>query len=51
MLEIYENLKAGYHNVTWNGTFNNGNNATSGIYFYRIGFGETSVTNRMTLIK
>ncbi|UCE18595.1 MAG: T9SS type A sorting domain-containing protein [Gemmatimonadota bacterium] len=39
-------LNAGHHTVNWNGE-----NATSGVYFYRIEANEFTATRRMVLMK
>ena len=39
-------MRAGYHSVVWNGE-----NAASGIYFYRMRTGEFTDTKRMLLLK
>jgi hypothetical protein len=39
-------MQAGYHRVSWNGQ-----NAASGVYFYRITAGQFSDTKRMLLLK
>ena len=42
---------AGYHTVTWNGKNASGNDIASGVYFYRIQFGNETQIKRMTLLK
>jgi len=44
-------LPVGSHTITWNGTNDNGETLSSGIYFYRVIAGDEVVTNRMTLLK
>jgi hypothetical protein len=43
---VNENMEAGYHNVTFNGT-----NFASGVYFYKITAGEFTATKKMLLVK
>ncbi len=42
---------AGYHTVIWNGKNASGNDIASGVYFYRIQFGDETQIKRMTLLK
>ena len=42
---------AGRHRVNWNGLDHQGNQVTSGIYYYRLEAGQRSATNRMLLLK
>ncbi len=44
-------IKAGNYNMTWDGSDDRGNPVSSGIYFYKLNVGKTTLTNRMTLIK
>jgi len=46
-----EEMEAGYRNVAWDGRDNNGNQAPSGVYFYRIQAGKHLETKKMTLLK
>ena len=48
---INENLLAGPHQITWNGTDNSNRAVSSGIYFYRIEANGQSETRRMVLMK
>ena len=41
----------GRHEVRWNGQNNSGRSMSSGVYFYRIKVGKTSLTRRMVLLK
>lgn len=41
----------GSQNVVWNGVDNNGNNVTSGIYFYKLTHNGNSETRKMMLLK
>ena len=50
ILTIYEGYqRLGSHNVLWNGKDHNGNQVPSGIYFYRLLFGDQSITKKMVL--
>ncbi len=50
ILTIYEGYqRLGSHNVLWNGKDQNGNQVPSGIYFYRLLFGDQSITKKMVL--
>ena len=42
---------AGSHEVTWDGTTDDGRPAASGVYFYRLQKGPDRLTRKMTLIK
>ena len=44
-------LKAGHKLVDWDGKDNNGNDVSSGIYFYRLQAGDYVDTKRMVLLK
>lgn len=46
-----KNLTAGTHKVNWNGLDKNGNQVTSGVYFYKISSDNNFVTKKMMLIK
>jgi large repetitive protein len=48
---VQDNLTAGDHSATWNGTTNSGKAVASGMYFYRLQSGENTVTNKMVLMK
>ena len=41
----------GYYHVTWDGKHNDGRQAVSGVYFYRLSVGEYTTTKRMVLMK
>ncbi|UCE19262.1 MAG: T9SS type A sorting domain-containing protein [Gemmatimonadota bacterium] len=41
----------GYYAVTWNGRDNEGRQAASGVYFYRLTAGDYTATRRMVLMK
>lgn len=42
---------AGWHSASWDGTDDNGNAVSSGVYFYRLETDGKSQTNRMLLLK
>lgn len=42
--------KAGFHQVTWNGRFMNGQIAAAGVYFYQILAGDFSQTRKMLIL-
>ena len=44
-------FSAGEYNVTWNGDDMAGNKVAAGIYMYNLTSGETSITNKMMLVK
>lgn len=44
-------IKAGNHKIIWNGTDNNGNAVSSGVYFYRLSSSEQTITKKMLLSK
>ncbi len=46
-----ENMSSGVYTVTWNGRDDAGNEATTGLYFYRLTAGGTSLTKKMLLLK
>ncbi|MBW6513475.1 MAG: T9SS type A sorting domain-containing protein [Candidatus Syntrophosphaera sp.] len=48
---VNENLGFGRQSFVWNGTDNNGQAVTSGLYFYRLTAGGSVETNRMMLMK
>jgi len=48
---VQENMKAGYHQVVWNGLDNKGNKAASGLYLYRLQTGKVSSTRKMLMLK
>ena len=48
---ISNTLSAGTYNVVWDGDDMSGNNVSAGIYMYNLTSGETSITNKMILVK
>jgi hypothetical protein len=46
-----ENLGKGTHNAIWDGKDNNGINAASGVYIYRLKSGNTTQSKKMILMK
>jgi len=44
-------VTAGSHSVTWNGTDNNGQAVSSGLYFYRVETKGLNIVRKMTLLK
>jgi hypothetical protein len=48
---VDEFQKSGYHTVQWDGRDERGDEAASGVYFYRVSTGDKSQTRKMLLIK
>ncbi|HXG38686.1 MAG TPA: N-acetylmuramoyl-L-alanine amidase [Bacteroidota bacterium] len=48
---IDEEREAGTHQVTWNGTNQNGNTVPSGVYFYKLHHGSNTLTRRMVFVR
>lgn len=48
---VDEPLGAGEHRLTWDGAYESGRQAPSGIYFYRLQAGEVTLVRKMILIK
>jgi|GEM_PF-2937694 len=48
---VQNELPAGTHNISWNGTTQNGTTVSSGMYFYRLQSGDYTMTNKMVLMK
>ena len=44
-------LPLGYHTVEWDGRSDPGNEVASGVYFYRLGRDDVSLTKKMVLLK
>lgn len=52
VISLFEGYQpAGEFTLNWNGTDNNGRSAHSGIYIYRLEYGSSVITRKMTLIK
>jgi flagellar hook assembly protein FlgD len=47
----YQHVPAGVYKVTWDGNNSTGSPAASGVYFYRFSIGQTTITQRMLLLK
>ncbi|MCX8056483.1 MAG: T9SS type A sorting domain-containing protein [Ignavibacteria bacterium] len=50
-LLLNDELEPGEHLVIWNGFDNDGKKVSSGVYFYRISLGKTTITKKMILAK
>ncbi len=48
---VNERHDTGVYGVTWNGTDNKGKRVSSGVYFYELQVGDTSVMKKMTLLR
>jgi hypothetical protein len=48
---VDRSMPAGPHAVAWNGHSDQGSKLASGVYFYRLRAGETSYTERMTIVR
>ena len=48
---VNEEMAAGVHRVIWNGTNDNGNNVSSGVYFYRLTQSGNTITKKMIMLK
>jgi len=48
---VHERPSTGQVVVEWDGRDDNGGEASSGVYFYRLVAGSTTITRRMTLLK
>ncbi|KAA3606901.1 MAG: T9SS C-terminal target domain-containing protein [Calditrichaeota bacterium] len=48
---VNEKMNKGSHSVNWNGTDQNGNQVSSGTYFYKLTSGTFTQTNKMILLK
>jgi len=47
----YQDLEVGLHHAVWNGRGDDGREAASGVYFFRLLAGVHVQTNRLTLVK
>jgi len=41
----------GAYSIYWNGRYSNGNEAASGVYFYRLEAGKTTLSKKMILVR
>ncbi len=48
---VNEVMDAGDHQITWNGKDDSGNQAASGVYFYKMNAGNYSATDKMVMLK
>jgi hypothetical protein len=48
---VNEELRAGTHNVIWNGKDNSDKSVSSGVYFYRLNTGNNSFSKKCLLLK
>ncbi|MGB2697593.1 MAG: S8 family serine peptidase [Candidatus Zixiibacteriota bacterium] len=48
---VNDHMSAGTHSITWDGTNENGNVVSSGIYFYKVVAGDIMTTKKMILMK
>ena len=48
---VYEKVEAGNHSVTWDGTDENNQLVTSGVYLYKLKAGDKTHTKKMLLLK
>lgn len=48
---VRDSYTPGHHSVVWNGTDNNGNSVSSGVYFYRMNTPNHISTQKMLLLK
>ena len=44
-------LDAGYKSIVWDGTMNNGQQVSGGIYFYKMSAGDYTSTKKLLLLK
>jgi flagellar hook assembly protein FlgD len=51
LLDGSSELRAGHHDIVWNGRDDTGRSMSSGIYLYHIVAGENVATKRMLLMK
>ena len=45
------NPQSKINKINWDGTVEDGNKVSPGVYFYKLGYGDKSVTKRMILVK
>jgi hypothetical protein len=48
---LNEYVNSGNHSIVWNGTNDNGQSVSSGVYFYQMKAGEYTSVRRMVLMK
>jgi hypothetical protein len=48
---VNEDKPAGFHSIRWNGTNNSGIRVSSGMYIYRIIYGNNVISKKMVLLK
>jgi hypothetical protein len=48
---VDESLSAGEHLVAWDGRLADGRSASSGIFFYRLQFGQASLVRKLVVLK
>ena len=48
---VDQNMTSGYHIVTWDGRDESGKEVSTGVYFYNLKTGGTSITKKMTMLK
>ncbi len=48
---LNESLSKGNHQVSWNGTTNDGQRVSSGAYFYKLNVGNVSTVKKMIILK
>ncbi len=47
----YSKFQSGNHEISWDGTDNNGQKVSSGIFFYKLQSPSVNQTNKMILLK
>jgi flagellar hook assembly protein FlgD len=48
---IDDEIESGEHKIIWDGTDENNNRVSAGIYFYRLSSGKISLTKKMVFLK
>ncbi len=48
---VNQNMKSGYHSVSWNGLNDQGGKVSSGVYYYKLEAGDFSSVKKMLLLK